>query len=36
VYYPVGLIAVGVGVLIALWGLFGWSLEPITRSANHE
>jgi len=31
VYVPVGLIAVGVGALITLWGLFGWSMEPLTR-----
>jgi cytochrome c oxidase subunit 1 len=36
VYYPLGLIAVAAGVLITLWGLFGWSLEPITRSPNHD
>ena len=26
-----GWIAVGIGMMTALWGLFGWSLEPITR-----
>jgi cytochrome c oxidase subunit 1 len=31
VYMPWGLVAVGAGVLITLWGLFGWSMEPLTR-----
>ncbi len=31
VYVPWGLVAVGVGALITMWGLFGWSMEPITR-----
>ena len=26
-----GWIAVGVGMMTALWGFFGWSLEPVTR-----
>ena len=26
-----GWITVGVGLLVAMWGFFGWSLEPITR-----
>ena len=26
-----GWIAVGVGLMISMWGLFGWSLEPVTR-----
>ena len=26
-----GWITVGVGMMVALWGLFGWSLEPVTR-----
>jgi cytochrome c oxidase subunit 1 len=26
-----GWITVGVGVMVAMWGFFGWSLEPITR-----
>ena len=31
VYLPGGLFAVGIGALITLWGLFGWSMEPLTR-----
>ena len=26
-----GWIVVGVGLVISMWGLFGWSLEPVTR-----
>ena len=36
VYIPGGWVAVGFGALIALWGLFGWSLEPVTRDADHD
>ncbi len=31
VYVPWGLIAAGAGVVITMWGLFGWSMEPLTR-----
>ncbi len=31
IYLPWGWITVGVGMAITLWGLFGWSLEPITK-----
>ena len=31
VYVPWGLVAVGVGALTTMWGLFGWSMEPIVR-----
>ena len=31
VYLPWGWITVGVGLAITLWGLFGWSLEPVTK-----
>ncbi len=31
IYLPVGWIFVGAGALVTLWGLFGWSLEPVTR-----
>ncbi|NQV06620.1 cytochrome c oxidase subunit I [bacterium] len=31
VYVPWGLIAVGVGGIGFLWGMFGWSLEPLVR-----
>jgi len=31
VYLPWGWISVGVGMAITLWGLFGWSLEPVTK-----
>jgi cytochrome c oxidase subunit 1 len=36
VYLPGGWVAVGVGALITLWGLFGWSLEPVTRNGGHD
>jgi cytochrome c oxidase subunit I len=36
VYLPMGLVAVGAGVLVTLWGLFGWSLEPLTRGEGEE
>ena len=36
VYVPGGWTAVGIGALISLWGLFGWSLEPVTRNADHD
>jgi len=35
VYLSFGWIAVAVGGVVALWGLFGWSLEPVTRSEHH-
>ena len=31
VYVPWGLIAAGAGAVITMWGLFGWSMEPLTR-----
>ena len=31
VYLPWGFIAIGVGTVVMLWGLFGWSLEPVTK-----
>jgi cytochrome c oxidase subunit 1 len=31
IYLPWGWITVGVGLAITLWGLFGWSLEPVTK-----
>jgi cytochrome c oxidase subunit I len=31
VYLPLGLFVVGAGALVTMWGLFGWSLEPLTR-----
>jgi cytochrome c oxidase subunit 1 len=34
VYVPWGLLAVGAGAVITLWGLFGWSLEPLTRESH--
>ncbi len=34
VYVPWGLIAAGAGVLITIWGLFGWSMEPLTREEH--
>ena len=34
VYVPWGLIAAGAGVVITMWGLFGWSMEPLTREEH--
>jgi cytochrome c oxidase subunit 1 len=31
VYLPFGWVFVGLGAVVMLWGLFGWSLEPVTR-----
>ena len=31
VYLPWGWIVVGIGAVITMWGLFAWSLEPVTR-----
>jgi cytochrome c oxidase subunit 1 len=31
VMLPVGWLFFGVGMAIAMWGLFGWSLEPVTK-----
>jgi hypothetical protein len=31
VYAPVGLVAAAAGLIVTMWGLFGWSLEPLTR-----
>jgi len=31
IYLSLGWIAFGVGMVIAMWGLFGWSLEPVTK-----
>ena len=33
-YLPWGWLGVGAGMTLTLWGLFGWSLEPITREAH--
>ena len=35
IYLNWGWIAVVGGVLIALWGFFGWSLEPVTKEGHH-
>jgi cytochrome c oxidase subunit 1 len=35
IYLPWGWLVVGVGMVITLWGLFGWSLEPVTKE-HHE
>ncbi len=34
VYLSWGWAAVAVGAMVTLWGLFGWSLEPITREEH--
>jgi cytochrome c oxidase subunit 1 len=31
VYVPLGLLLTGVGAVVTLWGLFGWSMEPLVR-----
>jgi cytochrome c oxidase subunit I len=31
IYIPVGWVAVAIFGLVALWGAFGWALEPVTR-----
>jgi hypothetical protein len=31
VYVPWGLLVTGIGAIVALWGLFGWSMEPLVR-----
>jgi cytochrome c oxidase subunit 1 len=35
VYLPVGLVAVAAGLLVSMWGLFGWAMEPLTRE-HHQ
>ena len=35
VYFPWGLVVTGAGVVVTMWGLFGWSLEPLTRKEGH-
>ena len=35
VYIPWGFIAVGLGSLITVWGLFGWSLQPVAKEPGH-
>ncbi|MEA2002911.1 MAG: cytochrome c oxidase subunit I [Actinomycetota bacterium] len=35
VYLPVGWVVVAFGGLITMWGLFGWSLEPVTKEPDH-
>jgi cytochrome c oxidase subunit I len=35
IYLSWGWIAVGVGFVVALWGFFGWSLEPVTKGEAH-
>jgi cytochrome c oxidase subunit 1 len=34
VYVPVGLVAVAAGLLVTMWGFFGWSMEPLTRDSH--
>jgi hypothetical protein len=34
VYVPWGIIASAAGVVITLWGLFGWSMEPLVKEAH--
>jgi len=34
VYVPWGAIAVAGGGLVTIWGLFGWSLEPLSKEAH--
>ena len=35
IYLSWGWIAVGAGFVVALWGFFGWSLEPVTKGGAH-
>jgi cytochrome c oxidase subunit I len=35
VYLPFGLAFSALGAIVTLWGLFGWSLEPLTRGEEH-
>jgi hypothetical protein len=34
VYLPWGMIVVAAGGLVTLWGLFGWSLEPLSKETH--
>ncbi len=34
VYVPWGLVAVGVGAVVTMWRLFGWSMERLTREEH--
>jgi cytochrome c oxidase subunit 1 len=34
VYMPLGLVLSGAGAGVTLWGLFGWSLEPLTKGES--
>jgi len=34
VYVPLGLVLAGVGVVVVVWGFFGWSMEPLTREEH--
>ncbi|MEX1207651.1 MAG: cytochrome c oxidase subunit I [Acidimicrobiia bacterium] len=34
VYLPVGLVAVAAGLMVTMWGLFGWAMEPLTREPH--
>jgi cytochrome c oxidase subunit 1 len=34
IYLSWGWVAIAVGGMITLWGLFGWSLEPVTRDEH--
>jgi cytochrome c oxidase subunit 1 len=36
VYLPGGWVIVGLGTLITMAGVFGWSLEPVTRGEDHD
>ena len=35
IYVPWGGIAIGIGMMVVIWGLFGWSMEPLVRSEEH-
>jgi len=34
VYVPWGLVPAGIGAVLSMWGLFGWSMEPLTRESG--
>ncbi len=35
VYFPVGLVASGIGAVVMMMGVFGWSMEPVAKE-HHE
>ena len=31
VYWPVGIVGIAIGAIVTMWGLFGWSMEPVAK-----